>query len=458
MRARSRWTSVRTFAPLIVAVTVAACGSNAPGSGPKNAVSPVKPPRPDSSPGITADTITLGLVYTKNQEAGNEAIGAPGLHGDARDGYNVVIDEINRSGGIAGRKIGPIYVGYDATGTVPVDQEDQRACATWTQDHEVFAILDGSSSILRECADKAGAVNFWAGGASVPETFRQYPLYVETASMNLVRSGSVTVSALQKAGYFGTAAKIGLVTWDDPVFREAIEGGYVPALKKAGFSPAAPPIYVTGPQTPQDIGALSAAMKNAVLRFKSVGIDHVLLLDGPQGVCGGACLTFEFMGAAKAQKFTPRYGLNDSNSSAAGLEAGLYPPDQLAGAINVGWFDFDKTYDAGGPVNQRREACFDLMRRHSVDMSNPNAQAAALGACDELWFLQAVFDKMHQLGLRATANNFIAGVNALGAWDSPSLYAAFFSSKQHDGAAAVRISTFQESCGCFEYSAPAYKV
>ena len=450
MTARLNSTPLRMLTLLgIGAFLAGSCGpSEAPGPAPEGA-----------APGITETTITLGLDYTKNQEEGNEALGAKGLYGDARDGYNVVIAEINRQGGVAGRKIVPVYVGYDATGNVPIDQEDQRACATWTQDHKVFAILDGSSDILRECADKAGAVNFWAGGASVPETYSRYPLYFETASLDMVRMGSVTVSELSKAGYFDAGAKIGLVTWDDPNYREAVDRGYVPGLRKLGLSLAAAPYYVPGPQSTQDYGATSASLKSAILRFQSQHVDHVLLLDGPEGVCGGGCVTYEFLNAAKAQHYTPRYGFNDSNSIAAGLDAGIYPKDQLPGSINVGWVDFDKSYDAGGPVNQRREECFALMRKHGVDMGNPNAQADALGACDELWFLQAVFDKMNDLGYEEpTTNNFIAAVEALGAYDSPALYGAYFGPKQHAAVAAVRISEFSTSCGCFEYSAPAYRL
>ncbi|HJP66463.1 MAG TPA: ABC transporter substrate-binding protein, partial [Actinomycetota bacterium] len=432
MRAWSNHLPIRSFT-LVVACLVAgaACGSNSGGGGPST--SPVGGGRPvaDSSPGITAATITLGLDYTKNQGAGNEAIGAGGLFGDARDGYNAIIKDINAHGGIGGRQVVPIFYGFDATGSIPVDQEEQQACTEWTQDHKVFAILDGSSQILRECAKRAGAVQFWNGGGSIPETFSEYPHYVEIGSLNMVRMGSVTVNGLAKEGYFDPGAEVGIVTWDDPSYREAVEKGFIPALKSKGISPAAPPFFVASAQTPQDFGAISAAAKNAVLRFSAAGIDHVLLLDGPLGVCGGGCVTLTFLQAAKAQKYTPRYGFNDSNSIAAGLKAGIFPADQLPGSINVGWTDFDISYDSGGTVNQTRETCFALMRRAGVDMSNPNAQADALGACDDLWFLRAVFDKMKALGLTPSANHFMSAVDALGPYDSPSLYGARFGPDQH---------------------------
>src|SRR5437870_3522150 len=164
-----------------------------------------------SAPGITATTIYLGADYTKNQEQGNAAIGGGGAGGgDARDYYNVMIHNVNSHGGIAGRKVVPIYAAFDATSSEPIDQQAQDACAKWTQDNKVFAILDGQLPIERQCAKNAGAADYWdpSGSNSVPETFRQYPNYVEITGLNLVRMGPVTIDGLEKQGYFDQGAKI----------------------------------------------------------------------------------------------------------------------------------------------------------------------------------------------------------------------------------------------------------
>jgi hypothetical protein len=183
----------------------------------------------------------------------------------------------------------------------------------------------------------------------------------------------------------------------------------------------------------------------------------VLILDGPAGVCAGSCLTFEFLQQAKSQHYYPRYGFNDTNGGEAGYQAGLYPADELKGALNVGWVDFQKPYDAGIQVNQRREQCYSLMRRQGVDMSNQNAILYALWACDQLWFMQAVFAKIGSASI--SASNFMAAVNQLGyGYDSPSMYAANFASNQHDAAAGIRYSHWSTSCKCFQYSGGIHKV
>jgi ABC-type branched-subunit amino acid transport system substrate-binding protein len=369
-----------------------------------------------------------------------------------------MIDEINKAGGIAGRKIVPIYYGLDATSSQTADQQVQAECAKWTQDNKVFAILAGAFAIQRECARKAGAVEFWspAGTNSLPETFQQYPHYVEITGLNMVRLGPVTIDGLAQQGYFDKGAKIGIVAWDDPAYREAIDKGFLPALQSHGLRLATDPIYIHAPQNIQDLGATSADVNSAVLKLSTTGVDHVMLLDGPVGVCAGACLGFEFLNRAKSQGYYPRYGFNDNNLPADAQKAGLYPADELKNSVNVAWGDTDAPYDAGWHQNATRERCEALMRKHGVDMSSVNAHVTALAACEELGFLQAVVARLGSAPL--TADNFIAAVNALGGGvPSGMTYATNFSPSQHDGIAAVRNMRFVDSCTCYKYSSAPYK-
>ena len=113
-----------------------------------------------SAPGVTDTTIYIGSYYNKNQGQGNAAFGASGLdQGGARKPQNVMIDWVNSHGGVAGRKLSPIYYGFDASGTgPPSDQQDQAACAKYTQDNKVFAMIV-QGSIFDECAKREGAVD-----------------------------------------------------------------------------------------------------------------------------------------------------------------------------------------------------------------------------------------------------------------------------------------------------------
>ena len=69
----------------------------------------------------------------------------------------------------------------------------------------------------------------------------------------------MTVDGLDMHGYFDEGAKIGVVTWDDPQYREAINDGLLPALKDHGQQLATPPYYITEAQTLQDFEMLAVA-------------------------------------------------------------------------------------------------------------------------------------------------------------------------------------------------------
>ena len=412
-------------------------------------------------PGVTATTIYVGARYIKNQGTANSIIGAGGAGGgDERDAYKAVIDDVNANGGIAGRKVVPVYAPLDATSNTPADQQRQADCNTWTQDNKVFVIFAGGNAIDEECAKRAGALGLYAdlsGGTTLPETFQQYPNYVEVVGMNLVRMGQVTVDGLASQGYFDAGAKIGMLTWDDPAYREALQKGYVATLAKHGLSLATDPVYLTPPQTVQDLSSMSAQVNAAVLKFSQLGIDHVMMLDGATGgVCGVGCMGFEFMRRAQSQQYFPRFGFNDNNVPAAAYAANFYPADELKRSVAVGWDDLDKTYDAGWRVNQTREQCYALMRKNNVDLSSVNAQYAAIAACDDLWFLRDAVAKMGSAAL--TPANVVAAVDTFGtSYPSTQTYGTSFSSSKHDGIDLVRNYHWVDGCTCFRYTSGAYR-
>ena len=409
------------------------------------------------APGVTAKTIFVGAQYSKNQDAAYAAAGVSAVgSADARDYYKVAIEDLNERGGIAGREVVPIYFGYDVTSSETADQQHQTACAKWTQDNEVFVILTGSP-VIRECAKKAGivAVSAYPAG-SVPETFRQYPRYVETNSVNLIRIGPVTVDGLAREGYFTKGARIGIVTWDDPAYRESIQKGFLPAFQRHGLKLGTPPRYVSPPQNYADIPATSADINSAILQFSTLGIDHVLIAEGSAGFCGIGCMTVLFLQQAKSQQYYPRYGLNDNNDPVGGLEAGVYPADQLRRSVAVSWIDSSQSRDAGWKTNRSRERCFALMRKHGVAVDSVTAREVALEACEGVWFLEAAVARMGDVSL--TTGNFMSGVDSLGYdFASPSAYIAHFSPTQHDGIAGARNMRFVDGCSCYRYATVPYR-
>jgi hypothetical protein len=409
-----------------------------------------------AAPGITDTKIFVGAPWS-DAGAANQAFAGAALNSDLREPMNAIIKEVNSQGGIAGRKVEPIYHSYDATSSQTIDQQDQAACARYTQDNKVFAIL-ADSDILQQCAEKAGAVTLSVTSTSLPEDFQRYPHFIEISGMNLIRVGDVTIAGLHREGYFDKGAKLGLVTWDEPNYRDAIERGFVPALRKKGITPATDTAYISSPQTADDLAAASADVNNAVLRFQSQGITHVMLIDGSTPLCRGACLGILWLRRSESQNYRPRYGFNAGNAASLAHEQGVYPTEQVRRSIAVEWDDSDKAADEGWKLNKARERCYAIMRKHNVSLDNGNKEADARTACEFIWFMRQVID-VELADAQITSDNFIAGVNALGwSYTSPMAYAVHLSATQHDGTAAARNQKFVDSCECFRWTGDPYRV
>jgi hypothetical protein len=412
-------------------------------------------------PGVTATTIYVGAGYQLDEGFANSAAFGSSLNGgDYRVYYNIVIRDINKHGGIAGRKIVPVYHEFHAYSTQTLEQQYEAACNTWTKDNKysVFAILDSGRPVVRECARKAGVAEFGGVTSSVPQTFRQYPNYVEISGLNMVREGNVTVGGLARQKYFDPGALIGIVTWDDSNHRTGVKDGYIRALRSRGLSLATEPAFIHVPESFQDLGATSADVSAAVLRFSTLKINHVLVLDGPAGECKGGCLTTLFLREAQSQNYHPRYGFNENNGPQGGKDEGLYPAEQLPGSVAVLWSDDEDTEDVAGNKNPARERCEALFKKNGLDIegANENARANALGICAELWFMQAAAARMPG---PLSVSNFMAGVDRLGySFNDPTIYLAHFSPSQHDGIAAARNARYVKSCECYRFSGGVYRV
>jgi hypothetical protein len=403
-------------------------------------------------PGVTATTINIAGVYCSSCAAGNEALGAADASsGDIRAEINAVVRYINAHGGVARRRLVPIW--FDASIYQPADTTMQEMCAAWTQDSKVFIAQTSGFPILNECVAKAGMVGIDTGAVDegTSAVHKQFPASIDVTGPTIDRAMTVTIDGLNRQRYFDKG-KLGIVTWDDPYYRWSIAHAAQPALARIGRR-GVPVEYVPGPQQYSDMAATSAAVSSAVLRFRQQGIDHVVILDGVIGVCGGGCLVLEWMQQANSQRYTPRYGLN-STSGLSG-SAPTFPAEQMIGSVGVGWIP---TYDltaADYPASKLPalgKLCLRIMRDAGIDTSDIHTQ---LAVCDQLFFVQQVLGKISGPLNQATA---LAAINAVGSSFLPAeTFGAYLSSSRHDGMSHVANVIFVESCTCYRYIGTPYQ-
>lgn len=91
---------------------------------------------PASTPGITDETITIGFTYINLADLLEAGI-IDTNHGPYDQQIQALVDDLNERGGIHGRQVEVISVGYDPVG----NEAQQAACIELTEDEEVFAVL-----------------------------------------------------------------------------------------------------------------------------------------------------------------------------------------------------------------------------------------------------------------------------------------------------------------------------
>ena len=415
-------------------------------------------------PGVTAKEINIGLGYSVNGGAGNAAIGVKGVStGDDKGENQALIDDINAHGGVAGRKLVPVWHPYDSTSTDSADVQEQKACDDYTQDHKVFLAFDRGRDTFNECMQARGSFNIAAGGITdtAASTYKRFPYYVELSTLNLDRASAIEPGILNQEGYFGgwdanlgqagnAKAKLGIITFDFPTFSHAVDQVMVPALRAIGHAPDPQDIRkVTWLQSNSDAGALAAAVSSAVLRFRQDGVTHVIILDER------ALVTLLFIREANSQGFKPRYGLNTTNGVQVLVDGGNLNPDQLNGALGIGWspsFDItpSQNTDNGPYSNNARRKCMGLMKAKGFTFADANAESVALDICNSFYFLQLAGNSVSG---PLNRDSFIAAVNALGTrFENAGTFVNRFSAAQHDGVAAVRQWKWDSGCSCGKYT------
>lgn len=438
----------------LVALVAVACASTAQkSSSPTTSATPGKP-----GPGVTATSISVGISYTASSNP-NGNVGAGGVTvGNEKADAQIVIDDINAHGGVAGRKLVPTF--YKVPATTTAQQDEQAECASFTQDHPVFAVLGSGSHSFLTCMNDAGVVVIDDDLVAYGQvTYQQYPHYIEATQFNLDRIAATLPQALSAQNYFtpwdtttgapgGSASKVGIVTFDTPDFAHAVDQVLVPGLAKAGYTN--PDIVrVTSATTTAEVNDLTAALKSAVLRFRTDHVDHVILLEE------AGLLALFFAKDAQTQGYFPRYSAATNSGFQALIDGAGLPKDQMQGAVGFGWnpvldLPYSQNPITGPYSNDARRHCRQLMVSHGQRFPDANAEAVANSYCTELYLLR---DALKGQTGSVNADTFLTGLNALGSsFQGASSFGTHFGPDQHDGGSGYYYWAYKESCGCFGYT------
>lgn len=412
-------------------------------------IAPPQPTSPTSPTGTAAPPIAIGVAYQGRQSGSTLAtIGVSGADpGDGRAAAQAVVDYLNGKGGIAGRKIAPVYREFD--GTQNWTAQYQAECAHFTQDHLVFAVVSQASlpgwETSAACLAKRQVPYFQSFLQAVDAPlFSQFSPYLYApGELSGDRWGAV-VDQLAAGGYFDPGTKLGLFYIDLPQMRRTLTNTVKPRLAHYGVTVAAEaslsPYYSIS-----DFSQAAAQAQNAVLKFRTQGVDHVLI------TTSNGIGPLVFLPQAESQGFRPRYAWTSVDLPA--VWAPQLPRAQMKGAVTVGWrptVDVDFAQDPGD--NPEQALCLDIVRKAGVKVPSRFAAYLYTSACDGLFFLKATLDGAPAV----TPDGLRAATDRLGtSYRSPLTFSTSFGPGRFDGAGAVRRSGFDDGCGCFRYSGAA---
>ena len=164
------------------AVTAFGCVATLGLAAPANASSAATPvtQASTSTRGVSADSINVVFpVISFSSIEGEFEIESDAEYGEQTKAIQLFVNQINDAGGINGRKINPMIVGFD-----PTNPNEQRAlCKQWTQGNPpVFAVLDGLGTfegVNQLCITREGhtpMLSQWSTTTNWTESGRSLPV------------------------------------------------------------------------------------------------------------------------------------------------------------------------------------------------------------------------------------------------------------------------------------------
>jgi len=219
---------------------------------------------PTAANGVTKDEIKIGITYP-DLEAIRSVTNTN--HGDYEKSYRVVIDDLNKKGGINGRKIVPVFAAINPLGTAPA----QEACLKLTEDEKVFAAMSFFNADAPLCFVDSHDTPLLGGQTTSTNLAHAKAPWVTLESG--AELGPRQIDALVKAG--ALKGKLGIVAIADEE-QSQLKDVVLPALKQHKLSGTTAIIDAPSSDPLANVQQATTIME----RFKSDGVKTVLLVGG----------------------------------------------------------------------------------------------------------------------------------------------------------------------------------
>ncbi len=387
-------------------------------------------------PGVTADQVKVGFIITDLDAVSKALDFEVPDQGDEESQIQAIAEFVNANGGIGGRDMVPVVKVFNAIQDTPSNEEE--LCLGLTEDDKVFAVV--MTGQFQENARPC-----YAERETLMLDYTLYPLDDESIgelSPYLWQPGlpsyGDTIAGMADAMAttdFLDGATLGVVGIDSDQNRRVHDGSLIPTLTDLGVE-----VADTQWIDPTDTSTLQAGQDQAVLSFKSNGVDRVLVL-------GGSRLAAFMIETGIGQNYTPVYALSSFDNPEFAI---LNYPDLIDGTVGVslspGWDVADDQYPM--PANETEETCLDLLAEagHTFE-ARANARTG-LGFCDAALLLQAGAEQVDGSLNAAAWSEALGGMGDTMQLSSP--YATAFAPGDYFGAGGYHVFTYNPECACME--------
>jgi hypothetical protein len=383
--------------------------------------------------GVSKTAISLGVAYEVNQAAYGSAYGLSLSNVDEKKQAQGIINYINGHGGVAGRKIAPVWHAVDLAASLHGSNETQKTCDAFTQDATVFGavgtvqsqcILEHHVVQINEASGEDSQYGQYADYSYSPSAFSE-DRALHALTQGLGADNFFAKMPANPGCDDNNTPKLGAIVFDSDKDRQ--QPKVVAALDDVGES-----VDQWG-----YVDNTSSNVQQIVLAFKQGCVTHVI-------TPGYSPLLFA--NAAESQQYRPLYGV--SSFQTPSLLAKNVNKNQLVNFHAVGWSPAADTDDAHDPGSLGADAnlCVTIMKDQGLPTTRSDMQSAN-SLCDELFVLKVTLDHAKAL----TAHGFRLAYEAIGSWDSCVTFQVSLSAAHHAGATGFRVLHYSATAKTFIY-------
>ncbi|MCW2622603.1 MAG: hypothetical protein JWL64_2205 [Frankiales bacterium] len=376
--------------------------------------------------GVTATSVKVGVVLLDIQAL--KPLGfsqARFTPAEQRQQYQAFLDQVNKSGGLSGRRITPDYVTYNPLDTNG-SQSGGAICIRLAENDKVFAVMGVLDGNIAECLTQQYGIPALANVGHLTEAYSKGHNLLATPSASLQRGAANWGDLAARSGLL-RGRKSGTVSTAIP--QEAVpEQSLVNALA-AGGAPVTYRARLSG-----DTSTAQSQIPVEVQKMTQAGVNTVFLATS-------FITALQWAQSAERQGFRPLYVVSDLGSlSTPGLVGNM--PSSFNGAY---------AFTQGNPLSPENPLDEQCRETFNAATGQDYAAGSDVGGLRLFcWMVTVLKAAADQVGADLTRVRLASAFQHLGSPSVPHSLAGSFKPGKTDYSDSMRPERYASSCSCYQ--------